>query len=210
MKKIVRKTGTRNYRRIEEALEIITLESDPSKLKKKSFGQRLFGVLVYIAILLTICVFLSQYVIQKTIVDGTSMENTLYNEDQLILAKSAYIWREPQRFDIVVFNYHSSQQVHYIKRIIGLPGETVQIMDGIVYIDGKKLETDTYGKEIIYNPGMAADPLVLGEDEYFVLGDNRNGSADSRDSGVGLVLRSQIIGKAVFRIWPLSRIGLLE
>ncbi|MDE7031290.1 MAG: signal peptidase I, partial [Lachnospiraceae bacterium] len=98
----------------------------------------------------------------------------------------------------------------YIKRIIGMPGETVQIDDsGAVYIDGELLE-ESYGREIIENPGRAADPILLGEDEYFVMGDNRNNSSDSRDPSVGNIHRRDIIGRAFIRIWPSSKFGILK
>ena len=97
----------------------------------------------------------------------------------------------------------------YIKRIIGLPGETVQIRDGEIYIDGAILEED-YGKETMLTSGRAADQIQLGEDEYFVLGDNRNHSEDSRFDDVGNIERSEIIGRAFIRIWPFERFGLLK
>ena len=97
-----------------------------------------------------------------------------------------------------------------IKRIIGLPGETVQIDEnGNIYINGELLE-ENYGAETIQNPGRAANPITLGDDEYFVMGDNRNNSKDSRSEEVGNVKRSQIIGRAWLRIWPLNKFGLLK
>ena len=98
---------------------------------------------------------------------------------------------------------------YYIKRIIGLPGETVQIADGTIYINGEVLE-ESYGREVMQDPGIAAEPITLGEDEYFVLGDNRNQSSDSRDPSVGLIHRDEIIGRAWLRIWPLNSFGILK
>ena len=93
-------------------------------------------------------------------------------------------------------------------RVIGLPGETVQIQDGIVYINGEPLE-ESYGLEAMQNPGRAAQPITLGEDEYFVLGDNRNLSSDSRDPMVANVAREQIVGRAVVRVYPFDRLAAL-
>ena len=93
---------------------------------------------------------------------------------------------------------------YYTKRIIGLPGETVQIKDGWVYINGQKLEDDV-GAEPIAEARQAAEPITLGEDEYFVLGDNRNFSSDSRDPDVGNIRRDEIIGKIWIRLWPLGK-----
>ena len=140
---------------------------------------------------------------------GESMKNTLDHGDQLIVDKITYRFRDPERFDIIVFPFHYKENTYYIKRIIGLPGETVQIVDGDIYIDGEILE-ENYGKEVIENPGRAAEPIVLGDDEYFVLGDNRNNSSDSRVEKVGNIKRSDIIGRAWVRIWPLDSFGVLK
>ena len=150
------------------------------------------------------------FVGQRTEVEGASMENTLHNGDNLIVDKLSYRFHDPERFDIIVFPYQAN--TYYIKRIIGLPGETVQIMeDGSIYINGEKLE-ESYGREVIQPEtiGRAAEPIVLGEDEYFVMGDNRNNSSDSRTDIVGNIKREDIIGKAWLRIWPLSDFGVLK
>lgn len=137
------------------------------------------------------------------------MQNTLYNKDQLIVDKISYRFRDPERFDIIVFPFQYKENTYYIKRIIGLPGETVQILDGDIYINGEVLEED-YGKETMVVSGRAVNEIQLGEDEYFVLGDNRNHSEDSRFEEVGNIKRSDIIGRAFIRIWPFSRFGLLK
>ena len=152
------------------------------------------------------------FVGQRTEVEGASMENTLHNGDNLIVDKLSYRFHDPERFDIIVFPFQYQSNTYYIKRIIGLPGETVQIMeDGSIYINGEKLE-ESYGREVIKPEtiGRAADPIVLGEDEYFVMGDNRNNSSDSRTDMVGNIKREDIIGKAWLRIWPLSDFGVLK
>lgn len=137
------------------------------------------------------------------------MENTLSDGDNLIVDKITYRFSDPKRYDIIVFPYQYEENTYFIKRIIGLPGETVQIVDGIIYIDGEALQ-ESYGREVMKNSGLAADPVTLGEDEYFVLGDNRNDSTDSRDPSVGKIPRDRIIGRAWVRIWPLSKIGILR
>lgn len=152
------------------------------------------------------------FVGQRTEVEGASMENTLHNGDNLIVDKLSYRFRDPERFDIIVFPFQYQANTYYIKRIIGLPGETVQIMeDGSIYINGEKME-ESYGREVIQPEtiGLAAEPIVLGEDEYFVMGDNRNNSSDSRTDIVGNIKREDIIGKAWLRIWPLSDFGVLK
>ncbi len=177
---------------------------------KKVFAEGLH-LLFYL-----ILVFLSAYLIlhfigQRTQVLGQSMENTLLSQDNLIVDKLSYHFTKPHRFDIVVFPVDEGENVFYIKRVIGMPGETVQIIDGKIYVNNQLLKED-YGKEVISddNEGLAAQPVVLGADEYFVLGDNRNHSTDSRDPEIGNVAKSSIIGKAWIRIWPLNRFGFIN
>ena len=108
---------------------------------------------------------------------------------------------------MIVFPF--SEKVSYIKRIIGLPGETVRIRGGCVYINGEQLQED-YGEDYIQEPGLAGRDIVLGADEYFVLGDNRNASVDSRTDGVGLIKRDEILGKAWLRFYPFDKISLIQ
>ena len=143
-------------------------------------------------------------------VSGSSMETTLSDGDNLIVDKLSYRFKEPKRFDIIVFPYKHEANTYYIKRIIGLPGETVQVIDGYVYIDGEFLESDIYGAEVMQSADMAAEPILLGEDEYFVLGDNRNHSSDSRDPSVGVLNREDLIGRAWVRIYPFQKMGVIR
>jgi signal peptidase I len=135
------------------------------------------------------------------------MENTLSNGDNLIIDKISYRFRDPERFEVVVFPYKLDEKTFFIKRVIGLPGETVYIdAKGTIYINGEKLE-ENYGREVIANPGLASSEITLAEDEYFVLGDNRNNSEDSRFDDVGNIKRSDLIGRAWVRIYPFSEMG---
>lgn len=171
--------------------------------------KELLSMLIYIGVVLGVTFLIITFVGQRTHVSGESMENTLDNGDQLIVDKITYRFQDPERFDIIVFPFHYKENTYYIKRIIGLPGETVQIADGTIYINGEVLE-ESYGREVMQEPGIAAEPITLGEDEYFVLGDNRNQSSDSRDPSVGLIHRDEIIGRAWLRIWPLDSFGILK
>ena len=174
--------------------------------------KEIINTLLYLLCVLGLTWLVITFVGQRTEVDGSSMEPMLSNEDNLLVDKLSYRFREPERFDIIVFAFKYKEDTYYIKRIIGLPGETVQIdEEGNIYINGKILE-EGYGKEVIKaeNIGLAKDPIVIGEDEYFVLGDNRNNSTDSRSPLVANVKRKDIIGRAFVRIWPLSKIGVLR
>ena len=162
---------------------------------------------LYLLIVLVMTFLVVTYVGQRTKVIGSSMSPTLTDGDNLIVDKISYRFHDPERFDIVVFPFRYADKTYYIKRIIGLPGETVYIdEEGTIYIDGEVLN-ENFGKEVIQDPGRAYEPVKLGTDEYFVLGDNRNNSSDSRDPSVGLIKRDQIIGRAWLRIFPFDKIG---
>ena len=174
--------------------------------------RELLNTAIYLLCVLGAVWLVITFVGQRTEVEGASMENTLHNGDNLIVDKLSYRFHDPERFDIIVFPFQFQDNTYYIKRIIGLPGETVQIMDdGSIYINGEKLE-ENYGMEVIKPEtiGRAADPIELGDDEYFVMGDNRNNSSDSRTDMVGNITRENIIGKAWLRIWPVSDFGVLQ
>ena len=174
--------------------------------------RELLNTAIYLLCVLGAVWLVITFVGQRTEVEGASMENTLHNGDNLIVDKLSYRFHDPERFDIIVFPFQFQDNTYYIKRIIGLPGETVQIMDdGSVYINGEKLE-ENYGMEVIKPEtiGRAAEPIELGDDEYFVMGDNRNNSSDSRTDMVGNITRENIIGKAWLRIWPVSDFGVLQ
>lgn len=171
--------------------------------------REVLGWVVYILIVVCATYLIVTYVGQRTKVSGDSMLNTLHDGDNLIVDKISYRFREPKRYEIIVFPYRYAEDTYYIKRIIGLPGETVQIFDGYVYIDGEKLD-EHYGREVMEESGLATEPIELGEDEYFVLGDNRNHSSDSREPNVGVLHRDELIGRAWVRIWPLESIGVIS
>ena len=138
------------------------------------------------------------------------MVPTLTDGDQLLMDKISYRFRDPERFDIIVFPYEYSDNTYFIKRVIGLPGETVQIdTAGTIYINGEPLE-EHYGAEVILYPGLAEEEIHLDDDEYFVLGDNRNVSEDSRYPDVGNIKRERIMGRPFLRIFPFSSFGLIS
>lgn len=180
-----------------------------SKDTDKGVMRELFGWIVYIAIVVGLTYLIITYVGQRTRVDGSSMNPTLTDGDNLIVDKISYRFHDPERYDIIVFPWSEEEKIYYIKRIIGLPGETVQVKDGEVYINGERLG-EHYGAEVMESAGIAENPIVLGDDEYFLLGDNRNHSSDSRDPSVGIVSRDRLMGKAWVRIWPLNSVGVIK
>lgn len=198
----------RKRRREQEIAEDDFLEGVEEEQPKSPLREAL-GMVVYMGIVLGVTFLIITYVGQRTHVSGDSMKNTLNDGDHLIVDKITYRMREPVRYDIIVFPFRYKENTFYIKRIIGLPGETVQIAGGEIYIDGEILK-ESYGREVIKDPGIAESPIELGEDEYFVLGDNRNESSDSRDPSVGKIRREEIVGRAWLRIWPLNKFGILK
>ncbi|MBS6396502.1 MAG: signal peptidase I [Clostridiales bacterium] len=183
--------------------------NDYEEEKNQGLLREILGFLMYVAVVVGATFLIITFVGQRTYVSGSSMENTLSDGDNLIVDKLTYRFSDPERFDIIVFPFRYEEHVYYIKRIIGLPGETIQIRDGDIYVDGEILY-ESYGREVMKGAGLAADPVTLGEDEYFVLGDNRNDSTDSRDPSVGAIHRDEIVGRAWVRIWPLDKIGVLK
>lgn len=178
-------------------------------MKERSILGELLSWIIYIVIVVILSLGIITFVGQRTKVSGHSMETTLSDGDNLIVDKISYRFRDPERFEIIVFPFQYEEHTYYIKRIIGLPGETVQVIDGYVYINGEMLD-ENYGLEVMDDPGIAAEPITLGEDEYFVLGDNRNHSSDSRDPSVGVLHRDDIMGRAWIRIWPFDKFGVLK
>lgn len=176
-------------------------------LKSVDRKREFLGFIIYICIAMLCGYLIVHFVGQRTVVDGSSMETTLQDGDNLIINKLSYKFSDPKRFDIIVFPYQYEKDTFYIKRIIGLPGEEVYIdKEGTIYINGEVLD-EQYGAEIIQNGGLASSPITLGEDEYFVLGDNRNRSEDSRFEDVAEICRDDIIGEAWLRIYPFSNMG---
>ena len=193
----------------EIELDIIDLDKEKVEEKEFSWAREILSTAAYLLVVVALTFLFVQFVGQRTHVNGDSMNVTLEDGDNLIVDKLSYRFSDPKRFDIIVFPYQYQEKTYYIKRIIGMPGETVQVIDGMVYIDGEMLD-ETYGMEIMQYAGVASEPITLGEEEYFVLGDNRNNSSDSRDPSVGNIQEDQIIGKAFLRIWPLNKIGILS
>ncbi len=176
----------------------------------KKVLREILSTSLYLLVVLCITYLVIHFVGQRTQVSGSSMEPKLSNNDNLIVDKITYRFKDPERYDIIVFPFEYEDNTYYIKRIIGLPGETVYIdKEGNIYIDDEVLE-EAYGREIIKEPGRAYEPITLGDDEYFVMGDNRNNSTDSRDPSVGNIKKDRIIGRAWLRIWPFNKFGFIK
>ena len=153
--------------------------------------------LLLIVLTITASYFITTNVFVKTAVAGVSMEPTLMEGQVVIVNKIEYYLKSPRRNDVIVYKQSNREHSYYeIKRVIGLPGETVKIKNGIIYINDEALK-EKVKTETIENAGLAEEGIKLDDNEYFVLGDNRNDSEDSRFASVGNVLRNEILGKAV-------------
>ena len=179
----------------------------------KNFLAYVFELVKVVAISLAIIIPIRYYLIQPFYVKGASMEPNFYDKEYLIIDEISYRFHEPARGDIVVFRYPKNPEEFFIKRVIGLPGEKVQLKDGSVYIinqnypNGVQL-TEDYLPGDLRTYGLSEEPTPLGEDEYYVLGDNRNSSKDSRS--FGLVAKKYITGRVLLRGWPFSRFNLFS
>lgn len=160
-----------------------------------------------LAVAVVLAVFIIVFIAQSFLVHGQSMEPTLHNGERLLVDKLTYRFRPPNRGEIVVFQYPADPRRRFIKRIIGVPGDTIEIHDNVVYLNGIPLQ-----EEYVQGPTrwMHPGPVTVPPDHYFVLGDNRLNSDDSRFQDVGFVPRRNVVGRAVFVYWPLTRIGLVE
>ncbi len=186
-------------------------EESADKTKRSRLWKVVFYFGLYSCILILASYFMPVYVCGKVTVDGNSMQNTLYDGDHLINEKVTYYFEKPKRFDIVIVTPFTTadnagaEDDYWVKRIVGLPGETIQIKGGQIYINGELLAEDHYGSGDISYAGIAKEEYVIPSGEYFLMGDNRVGrkSYDSRYEEIGTFSEDQIVGKVVFRTSPL-------
>ena len=178
--------------------------------KKKNIRKVILWIFVYAICITAVVMSVEHFFISPMQVVGDSMNPVLSDRDLILIHKMAYQKESPKRFDLVVFTYRGDQDIQYIKRVIGLPGETIEIKNNRIYVDSEELK-EYYGiyehkKKQLETYG----PYTLGTDEFFVLGDNRQHSVDSRSGDVGPVKAELLVGKAIFRFWPIQGVGSLK
>lgn len=179
-----------------------------SSKRKNSLGRELLEDVVLVIVVLAVVFILKSYVLINAVIPSGSMENTIMTGDRVFGNRLAYRFGEPERGDIVIFKYPDNEEELYIKRVIGLPGDKVEIRDGLVYLnDSAKPLEEPYLKE---TPVGDYGPYQVPEDGYFMLGDNRNWSKDSRFWENTYVTREEVLAKAVFRYYPFDEIGTIE
>lgn len=175
--------------------------------KRRRLMIRIILWIVEIAAMIGLAYVICAFCVEKTTVIGDSMNPVLEDGDKILINKAAYYFSDPKRYDVICFKQSGTEHSFYnIKRVIGMPGETVSIIDGKVYIDGEVL-SDDMKVDAVVNGGLANEELVLEENEYFVLGDNRNNSEDSRFANIGNIIEGDIIGKAWIKLDGFQFIG---
>lgn len=169
-------------------------------------GQWALSILIVIILAYSIVTF----GVQSVTMIGQSMSPVLSNQDVVLINKRAFTFHRPKRYDIVAFKLKEDAESYFnIKRIIGLPGEKVQIKNGRIFIDGQVL-SDLPFEDLIMTEGLALTEITLGEEEYFLMGDNCNNSEDSRYVNIGNISDKEFSGKVFFRISPRSEIGFIN
>lgn len=183
--------------------EIINEQKAKNK-KEKSKLRDIIDFCIPIVIAVIIAILLKSFVIANAIVPTGSMLNTIQEKDRIVASRLAYIKNDPQRYDIIIFRYPDDEEQYFVKRVIGLPGETVQIVQGVVYVTKTNGETVMLDDSFVTNckPYGNFGPFEVPADSYFVMGDNRNDSLDSRYWNNKYVHKEKIIGKVMFRYYP--------
>lgn len=184
------------------------VEGDKSHKSPKERLMSAFSEILIYAVIFLLCLFLvPEFLCCKYTVEGISMQDTLNEGEQLIGEKISYRFSEPKRFDVVIIQpYKEEKKNYYVKRVIGLPGETIEIKGNSIFIDGEVLNDSKYIREPMWET-TSYGPVTLEENQYFVMGDNRNYSMDSRETDIGPVPKDRIIAKVFLRVWPLKKIS---
>lgn len=176
-------------------------DGEPVISSAKRFGLLLFETVKVVLISMAIILPIRYFLVQPFIVEGASMEPTFASNEYLIIDEISYRFNEPERGEVVVFRYHRDPRQFFIKRIVGVPGDVLEVKDGTVLVNKENLVETYIDDANMYNSDV--DSILLDDDEYFLLGDNRSNSLDSRVFGP--VERKYIVGKVWFRTWPFDR-----
>ena len=190
----------------EQRTSVEVEEIDTKKVDKPKMNPILEWLLV-IVIAVAAALFINYVLIINSVVPSGSMENTVMTDSRIMGLRVLYWFGDPQTGDIIVFKYPDDPSENFIKRVIGTPGDVVEIIDGVTYVNGEVLD-EPYLKET--PKPLDFGPYEVPEGHYFVMGDNRNNSNDARYWANTYVPREYVLGKALFCYWPLNRIGVLN
>ena len=179
---------------------MLSTSKEPAAKEKDSTAKELFQWLIAILAAVAIALFVDNFLIVNAQIPSGSMENTIMTGDRVVGNRLSYLTKDPERYDVIIFKYPDDESQLFIKRIIGLPGETVEIRDGKVYINGSDEPLDdSFVPEV---PTGNYGPYKVPENSYFMLGDNREYSRDSRFWKNTFVSFDEIVGKAIVRYYP--------
>ncbi len=178
------------------------------ELKQKDSKHNIKDWIITIFLFIIVFLFVRTFIGQPVMTNGESMSPTLVHGDRIFVEKLSYLFNEPKRGDIIVFPYPADPSKEYIKRIIGMPGDIIDLRNNQFYVNDERID-DPFEVDVV-PLGDVQFPITVGEDKYFVLGDNRIVSHDSRHSEVGLIDKGDILGKASFVFYPFSRIRLIK
>ncbi|MFT3985748.1 MAG: signal peptidase I [Lachnospiraceae bacterium] len=170
------------------------------EIKKSSMKREIMEWIIVVEVAIILAVVLNMFIIVNAVIPSASMETTIMTGDRIFGYRLAYLNDTPKRGDIVIFEFPDDEKQLFIKRVIGLPGEMLEMRDGKIYIDGSEEPLEESYLEVI--PVGDYGPVTIPEDAYFMMGDNRNNSADSRFWNQPFVYSDKILGKAVFRYFP--------
>lgn len=177
-----------------------TEEGGTEAPKKKSLGREILEWVLVIVVAVAAALLIRTFIFEPVRVDGSSMLNTLHDNEYMIVTKYQYLFNDPERFDVVICHYPGRGSTNFVKRIVGIPGDTVEVSGGDLYVNGELVD-EPY---IDYKPNYTMAEITVEEGHYFVLGDNRPHSNDSHAPGVGQLTRDQIVGKVRLVAWPIS------
>lgn len=180
--------------------EGLSFHTKEKKIKPGTIREWL-GVLFWCVVAIIVAFVLVFLFGNRCVVIGSSMYPTYTNGQDVFVNKIAYLVFNPKRGDVIAFYPNGNEDLHcYVKRVVGLPGETIRISNGAIYIDGERLDEEYCGRGDIEEGGIASEDLLLGEHEFFVIGDNYNNSEDSRSGNIGTVMKDYIFGEVWFHL----------
>ena len=171
-----------------------------AEAKKKTVGREILEWVFVVVFAVSVALIIRTFIFEPVRVDGESMLRTLFNNEYMIVTKYQYLFNDPERFDVVICHYPDRGSTNFVKRIVGIPGDTVEVKDNTLFVNGEPVDEP----HIVNKPSYTMPAITIGEGHYFVLGDNRPNSNDSHNPNVGQLERKQIIGKVRLVVWPFS------
>ncbi|MCL1795293.1 MAG: signal peptidase I [Clostridia bacterium] len=177
-----------------------SVEAAEKEKGKKSVGREIFEWVMVVVVAVAAALVIRTFIFEPVRVDGNSMQTTLHDKEYMLVTKYQYLFGEPSRFDVVICRYPGRGSTNFVKRVVGLPGDTVAVAGGLLYINGEPVE------EAYINTPMFSDfaETVVQDGHYFVMGDNRNNSNDSRNPSVGQIAKAYVRGKVRIVAWPFA------